>query len=77
VYGILLVTCEEYSQCTASYWSPVRDILGVRHPIGHLWGIFSVYGVLLVTCEGYSRCTASYWSPVRNILSVRRPIGHV
>jgi hypothetical protein len=27
VYSILLVTCEEYSQCTASYWSHERDVL--------------------------------------------------
>jgi hypothetical protein len=77
VSGILFVVCRVYSQCLASYWLHVENILSVSHPIGGVSRIFSVSGILLVVCRVCTQYIASYWLCVECVISVWHPIGCV
>jgi hypothetical protein len=68
---------EEYSRSLTSYWSRVKNIPILWHPIGRVWRIFPFSDILLVACEEYSRSLTSYWSRVKYIPVLWHPIGRV
>jgi lipoprotein signal peptidase len=59
------------------WWVRRVDAPSGKHPIGHIWSIFSVADIRLVTIGVCSQWRTPDWSPLEDNSSKGHTIGHI